>query len=164
MNPYTNPYAPPQNTELYGAPVQAQGDPGVVPDSIVDKLRGTRPWVLFLAIVGFLCTGLIVLGGLGMMAMGAVANRSSELLPLAGMGILYVLLGGLYVLPAVGLLRFATSISDLLREPRMERLGAALDNQRWFWKVVGIMTAVVLALYPIAIVVAVVAIAAKAVK
>jgi hypothetical protein len=34
----------------------------------------------------------------------------------------------------------------------MERLGAALGHQRAFWKLIGIVTAVMVALYPIAII------------
>ncbi len=163
MNPYTNPYAPPQAGELYGAPpVDVAADPGLVPDAIVEQLRGTRPWVIFLAIVGFLFSGLLVLGGFGVTLMGFVApggGKEPWVIVLAG--VFYLVFGALYVLPSVGLLRYGTSIGTLIREPRMERLGAALDRQRWFWKLVGIMTAIMLALYPIGMIVLFVVVAAK---
>jgi hypothetical protein len=166
MNPYTNPYAPPQSPELYAPPMDAPVDPTVVPDAIVEQLRGTRPWVIFLAIVGLLVSGLAVLGGFGVMAASAltVPKGKTDAMFLVIGGVAYVLFGAIYVLPSVGLLRYGTAIGVLMREPRMEKLAAALDRQRWFWKAVGIMTAVMIALYPIAIIVMIGVFALKAVK
>jgi hypothetical protein len=168
MSQYANPYAPPASADPYGAlsgpaPDGAPVDGGAVPDAIVEHLRGTRPWVMFLAVIGFLGSGLIVLLGLGVAIAGALGT-GSEIALMVGMGCGYVVLGGIYVLPAVGLVRYGTAIERLVRHPRMELLGAAIDQQRWFWKVVGIMTAVVIALYPIGIMVAGIVVAAKAIK
>jgi hypothetical protein len=162
MSQHANPYAPPTNVDYYGNPVVPAGG-GAVPDAIVEHLRGTRPWVIFVAIVGFLFSGLIVLAGLGMMVVG-VLGKASQTLVMVGMGCTYVVLGGIYVLPSVGLVRYGTTIGSLVQDPRMELLGAALDQQRWFWKVVGILTAIMVALYPIGVIVAVAVAAAKAVK
>jgi hypothetical protein len=160
MNPYTNPYAAPQTADVYGLPVDARVDGAVVPDAIVEPLRKTRPWVTFLAIVGFLFSGLAVLVGLGMIAAGVLGGRRSEL-PMAGIGAFYLLFGVVDLFPSVGLLRYGSAIADLVRDPRTDRLRVALDHQRGFWKLVGIMAAVVIALYPVAIVVGVVAFALR---
>jgi hypothetical protein len=147
-----NPYSPPQTyvPTMAESPVD---DPAAVPNHIVEHLRGTRPWVIFLAVVGFLGAGLMVLAGLVMFALSGTAK-----LP-AWVGLIYILFSGVCLLPAIYMVRYASSIGRLLRDPRMERLGVALDSQRVYWKAVGIMCAALIAIYPIAIAI-VVAVAA----
>lgn len=161
---YTNPYAPPQAPELYPSAVApSAADDAAVPDGVLEPLRATRPWVLFLAIVGFIGAGLMVLLGLAMLAMGGARGGPGAGMP-AGIGLVYVVLAALYIWPSLHLLRYGSAITRLVRDPHMERLGVALGHQRSFWKLVGIMTAVVLALYPIGIVVAIALVAARAVR
>jgi hypothetical protein len=150
MSQYNNPYQPPQMDVPALAP-EATSDPAAVPDHIVEHLRGTRPWVFFLAVVGFLGGGLMVLAGLAMLVMSSAAK-----LP-AWLGLIYIVLAAVCILPSVYMVMYGSSIGRLMRDPRMERLGAALAAQRTYWKAVGIMCAVMIALYPIVIVVAVVA-------
>jgi hypothetical protein len=161
-----NPYAPPQSPDV-GAPYGYPSSEGTapVPDAIVEPLRATRPWVIFLAIVGLLFVGLMAMGGLGVMVMGAVADRAAGKnlpFPMWTLGFVYFALGAIYALPCVGLIRYASSIGSLVRNPSMDLLGKALHQQRWFWKVVGIMTAIIMALYPLVIIGIVVAAMAKA--
>jgi len=165
MTPYTNPYAPPQSNDLYAPPVAPADVAGFVPEAIVEPLRATRPWVIFLAIVGFVFVGLAMFGGVAVILVGLFAGTSkAEPFPMAALGAFYLVFGAVYALPCVGLIRYGTAIGALIREPRMEHLGVALNHQRWFWKVVGIMTAILLAMYPIAIIGVVVAVAAKGIK
>jgi hypothetical protein len=133
---------------------------------IVEKLRGTRPWVVFLAIVGFLFSGLFLLAGFGAIAAGAIVTTKAGMEPwiMAAAGAFYLVIGGVYVIPCVGMIRFGSSIGDLIREPRMERLGAAMDRERWFWKASGIIVAVFLALQPIGFVALIAIAAAKGAK
>ncbi len=155
---YTNPYAPPQAHD-YQVNDDGPGDAGAVSEAVMEPLRRTRPWVLFLAIVGFIGTGLMGLFGLFALALGT--STAGAGVP-AGMGLVYIVLAGVYVMPSLRMLNYASSIARLVRDPRTERLVVALDHQRSFWKLVGIMTAVVLALYPIAIVAGVVMFASRA--
>jgi len=158
MNPY-NPYAPPQGpaaAAYHDASAEVSLD-GNVPDAIVEPLRKTKGWVTFLAVVGFIGTGLMGLVGLFMLGAGRLVPG----LPPA-FGLIYLVLGAVYVAPSVLLIRYGSAIGRLVRDPRMERLVVALDHQRSFWKLIGVMTAVVIALYPVGIIVAVVVIAMKA--
>ncbi len=144
-----NPYQPPE-TDVPAVAPDAYRDPAAVPDHIVEQLRGTRPWVFFLAVVGFLGGGLMILAGLAMLVMSSTMK-----LP-AWVGLLYLVLSVVCILPSAYMVNFGSSIGRLLRDPRMERLGSALGAQRSYWKTVGIMCAVLIVLYPVAIVVAVV--------
>jgi hypothetical protein len=150
---YANPYTAPRAADPYEPRIDAPEDQSVVPDGIVEQLRGTRPWVLFLAVMGFVGAGLMVLLGLFTFAAGSLGSGRDKL-P-GAIGLVYVVLAALYVWPSLYLLRYGSAITRLVRDPHMERLGVALGHQRAFWKLLGIMTVVVMALYGIGMVVGV---------
>jgi hypothetical protein len=109
----------------------------------VEALRQTRPWVLFLAILGFIGSGLMILGGLcSGIALARLAGPGGVI-----MMILYVGLGVVYLMPAVFLFRYGSRIGDYLRNRSETSLNAALNSQMSFWRLVGIMTIVMILLY-----------------
>jgi hypothetical protein len=61
-----------------------------------------------------------------------------------------------YVYPALKLGSFSTRINTLLATPNDANLAAALNEQRAFWKYVGVMMIVMFALYFVVIIVAMV--------
>jgi hypothetical protein len=161
MSDFANPYLPPQAEHVvYPGVPDVLGDDAAVPDGIVEQLRGTRPWVTFLSVIGFLGAGLTGLGGFAAMVSPTFVKEGAGMA--IGFGLIYLALGASYLWPSLGLLRYGSAIGDLIRDPRMEKLGVALDRQRSFWKLVGIMTAVMIALVPVSFVVAVAYFAAKA--
>jgi hypothetical protein len=151
MNP-ENPYQPPRAID-HGPLPYAQNAPGpdAVPGAILEAMRQTRPWVTFLAVLGFIGTGLMVLAGLVMMVMGGFGK-----LP-AGLGIVYVVLALLYVAPSYLLFRYGAEIKGLLEGGGMQRLVQALVSQKSFWKFMGIMTLIVMGIYFLVLVGAMVA-------
>jgi hypothetical protein len=162
MNPYANPYAPPQAAFDQPPGLEAL-EAGAVPDIIVEKLRGTRPWVIFLAIVGFLGAGFLGLVGMLMLGMGSLGTGASAKIP-AALGLVYIVPAIVMVFPSVGLLRYGSAIGRLVRDPRMERLIVALDLQRSFWKLVGILTAAMIVIQPLAFMAVAVFVAAKGMR
>ena len=114
------------------------------PDSNVDiaavaaQLRRTRPWVRFLAIVGFVSVVFMIVGGLGAGAVG-LATGSPEAAVLL---FVYPLIGVIYVYPSLCLLRYANAIQRFIGSPEGGHLEAALDAQRSFWQFAGIFTAI----------------------
>ena len=146
-NPFSqpvNPYASPENE------AQGEGAAWATP-MVIDMLSQTRPWVLFLSIVGFLGAGLMMVVGV----FGGIAAAMGTMPGMGGMEaivfIVYFAMGLLYLIPAYFLLRYGLSIGHFVRDPTAERLSEALRAQRSFWRFVGILTAIVLALYCIAI-------------
>jgi hypothetical protein len=111
------------------------------PDAVRSTLERTQPWVRFLAIVGFVYIGLMIVGGL---IAGAFLLASGEMQAVAIL-FLYPLIGVLYVYPALCLLRYANGIRSFMRTNAPQDLAAALDAQRGFWKFVGVLTAIGLA-------------------
>lgn len=143
-----NPYSAPSGTVAapgtysYGSNIAA-ASPGSI-----EALRLTRPWVLFLAILGFIGAGFMVLAGLVMMMAGAMAGAlaGSKEFP-AWLGLLYFVLAPLYVAPSVKLIKYSSAISKLVASGGVSDLEEALNQQKGFWKLVGIMVIAVIALY-----------------
>jgi hypothetical protein len=124
---------------------------------MVLALKQTRPWVFFLAVMGFIFAGLAVVGGLAVAAVmgfaGSIAGMGGELgagmgaaLGL-GLGALYILMGVLYFFPSLYLMRYASGIQAMLRTEPVAGLERALAAQKSFWKFAGIALIAVLALY-----------------
>jgi hypothetical protein len=83
--------------------------PQAITPAMIECLRQTKPWVRFLSVLGFIFTGLIVLAGIAL-ALGAGLLRSMANTPLAGVpavliGVVYVGLGILYLIPNLFLFR-----------------------------------------------------------
>src|SRR5438445_461415 len=73
-----NPYEPP----LAMAEPLPAASAGQLPEELIEALRQTRPWVAFLAILGFVGSGLFMLGGLALFVVGvAVKGAGKEAFP-----------------------------------------------------------------------------------
>ncbi len=131
----------------------AQAGGGLVTPGVLQALSGTKPWVQFCAILGFIFTGLILLGGIFMLIGGGLlasaGDRSS--MPFAGfpvvMGLAYLVMAFFYFFPSLKLWKYGSHIASLLGSNSVNDLEAALDAQRSFWKFVGILVCVGIVLY-----------------
>jgi hypothetical protein len=138
QNPYQAPAAP--------IPSPSFATPGNWPTvPVVELLAQTRPWVMFIAILGFICSGLMIIGGLFaavvLVAMGGAGMVEGAVL------LVYPVLGVVYYFPSQFLFRFAQRIRDLRYSHNVADLEAALAAQKSFWKFCGIFLAFVIALY-----------------
>lgn len=107
-----------------------------------EMLRQTRPWVLFVGIV------LIVIGALALVGSAVgVAIGFTRQPEMVGVSIAYVVVGLLYLFPGIYLRRYAAGIRDLMKLGGSEHLEAALEAQKAFWRLIGILTALILGLY-----------------
>lgn len=152
-----NPYSTPSSTPQDGP---SGGGNSNVSAAILEALRGTRPWVTFLSILGFVGAGLGVLMGLFMMTMGAALGNMGAM-GAVGMGLLYLAFSAVYVYPSLTLFRYGRTIGSLLSSGSQTDLESAIGLQRSFWKFVGIVTALGIALYVVVILVFVVFFAAS---
>src|SRR5690349_4457465 len=140
-----NPYQPPQVADL-GFPPGGSVEQRDVPEAIIEVMRQTRPWVVFLAIMGFIGTAFMVLGGLAMVGFSGVAKLSPAF------GLVYIALAILYLIPSLSLFRYGAGIRRFLEGGGMVGLAQALASQKSFWRLIGIMTLVVIGLYILAMV------------
>lgn len=141
-----NPYQTPQSLGVTAnAPSASYGQ---VPDQVIRALQGTRGWVRFLAVLGFISTTFMVLGSIGIMV---TMNRGmfGELAMM--FGLVYFVFAVLNFFAAFKLNQYASRISALLMARSELSLVEALDAQRGFWKYVGIMAIIVIGLYLLAI-------------
>lgn len=139
-----------------------------VSQAVVDQLARTRGWALFFAVLLWLGAGGMAIGGIVMLCLPLIGGAIEGGIPglgevgiLMGMGVLYLILAIAYIFPALKLTKFASKISNLVDSPNEPILVEILNEQRAFWKFVGILTIVGIVLYFV-IVIAAIAIPAVA--
>jgi hypothetical protein len=120
---------------------------GMVSELSVEMLRQTRPWVMLMGVLCFIGSAFMLLGGLGMMAMGAIASAGAKSAAPMALGLIYIPLAGLYIYPGLKLTKYAGAIGRLLQSRASADLDAALEQQKSFWKFAGITTVVMIVLY-----------------
>jgi hypothetical protein len=138
-------YAPPRSVVR-----DVNGSVGGMSDGVIAALRKTRPWVLFMAILGFIGTALIAISSISMIVggsmMGSATGMEAVGMPgmgfMIGMGVVYLLLGVVYFMASLYLLRYAGAIKSAVTSLNMGELERALEAQASFWKLVGILTIV----------------------
>jgi len=164
MSEESNPYQAPK---AEAGAIEAHSLAGVsVTTTMMDHLRKTRPWVRFLATLGFVFLGLIALFGIGTTLasiFGSGRSGRSGLFESYLMIIPGLLYGGmlvLYFFPILHLHRFAGSLKRLLAEGGTRALEDAMRHQKSFWKFAGILTAVTAGLVILTMVLSVVLAAA----
>ncbi|MBN1798125.1 MAG: hypothetical protein JW822_06095 [Spirochaetales bacterium] len=163
MSDKSNPYKAPQSEPSKPEITIPEGEKYT--PLMLEHLKNTRPWVLFLAIVFIVGCAFMVLAGLGMLAGGAMVganNPAYRELQSRGMpifiisGLLYIIFAGVYIPIIVFLFRYANSIKGLLTTGLTASIEEALGHQKSFWKYVGILTIVGLAFLVLAIVVGII--------
>lgn len=143
MTDDVNPYEPPAS-ERGGVPVggAVPGEP--LTESMLESLRRTRPWTMFLAILSFVAFGFIALAALGGIAVAAVEGE--DLPVLVGVGLFYLVLGVIYFVLGLFLIKYARAIGLAGETSRAEEVEDALWAQQRFWKAAGIVTIAMMAL------------------
>ena len=131
----------PDAASSVGYPPLLSTNPAVLSTAAITSLRRTRPWVRFMSMVGFVSAGLMVVIGLIGGAIGVVTQNAE-----AAVLIVYPPLALLYVFPSLYLFKYANRIRDFGTNGDALQLELALDAQRAFWKFVGVLTLVGLAL------------------
>lgn len=118
----------------------------VVSENALASLNATRPWVKFLAILGFICIGLMVIAGLIMtFASSMIPTRPGMPQFGAVIGIFYLIFAGIYLMPTLFLYRYSKAIAAI-QSTGQSALEAALKNQKSFWKFMGILMLILLCL------------------
>ena len=124
---------------------------GVLSQLAQKYLEQTRPWVRFMSVLVFAGAGLMVLVAVGVIALVAVGGSAMGdragfgIMGAAAVGFFYLMLACLYIAPGVFLHRYAAAIKTLQATSTAGALEDAFRHQRSFWRYVGIMSAVALA-------------------
>ena len=126
-------------------------------------LSETAKWARFLAIVGFIITGLIVLAGIFFSTFFGYLMRSTgndlggSLGAMGGAmtavaSTFYILIALFYFFPCLFLFRFANRMRTALASNSQQDLNTSFQNLKSLFKFVGILTVVFLAIYALAII------------
>ena len=116
-------------------------------------------WGKFLAIVGFVMCGLIVVGGLVMATIvGSMSRTYGNDMP-AGFGatfgptfmVVYIIIAALYFFPCLFLLRFSNKMKVALASDNQSELTSSFQNLKVLFRYVGILIIVALSFYIIAL-------------
>ena len=120
-------------------------------------------WAKFLAIVGFILCGLIVIGAIFMWIATAAAGALSSMDASSPLGIyggamgsvislIYLAMGLLYFMPSLYMYRFATKTRTGIDAFSSEQLTEGMMNLKSLFKFMGITTIIVMGLYAMFIV------------
>ena len=122
-------------------------------------LSETSKWGKFLAIIGFIGCGLLIIIAIFMGT--TIAGLSSQFGGSNGISggaitFIYIALAALYFFPCYYLYNFSVKMQAALRSNDQQALQSALANQKSCYKFVGILTIIVMSLYLLAIIAAVI--------
>lgn len=124
----------------------------------VSFLATTAKWTKFLAIIGFIFSGFLILAGLVIALFFGTFSQEMENTDMmayftsGSIGIVYIIIAAIYVLPVLYLNNFSNGMSRAVRSGSTERLTYALHNLKRFFKFIGLLMIVMLVIYLIAIV------------
>ena len=121
-------------------------------------LKETAKWQKFFAILGFIAIGfLVVIAIFAGVIFGALGNAGLMPIPPFFFSVIYLLIAGLLILPAIYQYKFATQTLAALQSNNSEMLTEALKNQKSYNKYNGILTIVVLGLYAVILLIGLIA-------
>lgn len=148
-----NHYAPPQaNVDDVTAPGQ------MITDEMIESLRGTKGWVLLVGIMSLIGAAFMVLGGIGILfssalMSGAAGGPSAAML--TGMGVGYIVLAVIYIFPGLFLIKYSSAIGRLLSSGQAQDMEDALNQQRKFWKLIGVLFLIFVVLFVVGMIAAI---------
>lgn len=121
--------------------------------AISSYLEETRKWMTFLAVLGYICVGFLILAGLFMSLIPSDSLMNANM-PFKAryVGILYLSLGIVYLFPLNYMMRFSSSIKNALLMRDNDLLTKAFKNLRSLFKFVGILAIVGILFYVIMII------------
>jgi len=142
-----------QAGRFYAQPAAGQAGPAAagmsqhreVGANTVNLLRRTRPWVIFVAVVMLIGVGVGTLGLLVNLGMAGSAGGPTGGMICVVIAIQLVALG-MWAFLAVLLLKYGSAIRQLTASGRTADLDRALDAQRAYWLVTGIILIVSIAI------------------
>lgn len=110
-------------------------------------LNETRKWTFFLAIVGFVFIGLMVLLSVSMGAIFQELGNDTMPFPSFFVGFIYLALGALYFFPIYYLFKFSTNMKNALINNQDESLNDAFRYLKSHYKFMGIFTIIIFSIY-----------------
>jgi hypothetical protein len=120
------------------------------------QLNSTRKWAMFLAIIGFIFLGLIVIIGIiaGTFLTAFNTGENGLGIPESLMFIPFLLLAAIYFFPVLFLFRFSKHTSHAILTLDKMELHKGIKNLKLYFAYIGILIIIVLSFYAIILIVA----------
>ena len=119
----------------------------VITEAGKKDLLTTAKWSKFYAVLSFIGVAICVLMGILLLVSGhfmAQIQPDLSAAMLAPLGLVYIILGGILVMPALYLLQFSQKAEQAIAESNTEMMEQALNRMKSYWKFMGIFTIVML--------------------
>ncbi len=128
--------------------------------SSLNYLNESARWARFLAIIGFISCGLMIIVGVffGSVMSGLMTNAGSESAAMMSGGffsIIYILISLLLFFPSLYLFNFSSKMRKAFQNNDQLILTDSLRNLKSFFKFYGIFTVVILSIYALALIAAI---------
>jgi len=117
--------------------------------SIRESLGTMTYWSKFLAIIGFIGIGFMVIAAIGFIIGGSMLENFGQfqLMFTVLYPLIYIALAILYFFPVNYMYRFAVKSRNALNSNSQENLDSGLSNLASSYKYIGVMTIVIISLY-----------------
>jgi hypothetical protein len=131
---------------------------GSVSQDMIAVMRGTKPWVLLIGVMLFVFAVLMIIGTLALLAEGSFAivatgmKGSSMILIIT---VIYGISALVYLFLGTYLVKYNAAIGRLVKSGQPGDMEDALNAQRKFWRLSGIITLMVIILVVIGILAAI---------
>ena len=111
-----------------------------VNEQMIQSIVSTKTWTKFLSIMGFITAGFVIIVGIIFMIFGgAIFSKEAEAPYAVLIGIVYILMSLLYIIPSRYLFMYSSALSRFLGAKSELELESALSYQKSFWKFWGIL-------------------------
>jgi hypothetical protein len=123
-------------------------------DVAINALRVSAKWSLFLAIIGFIGIGLMIIGAIFLSTiMGALPSNGSPIMEMKGIvSVIYIIFAALYFPPVYYLFKYATDMKIALQNQDSVEIGEALNYLKSHHRYLGISMIVIMSLYVLMII------------
>lgn len=141
-----------------------KGDAGLSSQDMAYLLTAGK-WARFMGIVSFVLTGFIILAAIALMTMGSALGSvmGDSMLGSGfglGLGVFYLLLAAPFFFMALYMYRFGARVKEGQYSGGMASMTDAFKNLKNYFQLMGIMTAIMIGIYILALVVGIGAAAA----
>ncbi len=114
----------------------------------LESLKSSASWSMFLAVMGFIGIGFMILAALAMTLMGGLIGDNAVLGGFQSLfGLIYVVIAALYFMPVYYLFKYASKMKTALNNKNSEQLSDALSNLKSHHKFLGVSIIVLIGLY-----------------
>ena len=123
---------------------------------ITNYLMETAKWGKFLAIVGYVSIGILILIAIFMMiGMSTISEFSGADFPMGAVGFFYIVIGAMYYFPITYLYKYAVHMKKGLHSNDITTITSGFQNLKSLFKFMAIVTIVILSIYGLMLIVAV---------